>query len=116
MPVSFPIYKMMTKGTGHEDSGLLCSKYRNLVFYIWNKKERVLFANKKVTHIKTARYSNKYKNCLQTDVIIQIINRMKYGGENKIRCSPAGNCIWCEILKQLTFTGFPRKIGIRRNG
>lgn len=75
-----------------------------------------LFADKKVTHIKTARYSNKYKNCLQTDVIIQIINRMKYGGENKTRRSPAGSCIWCEILKQLTVTGFPRKIGIRRNG
>lgn len=75
-----------------------------------------LFADKKVTHIKTARYSNKYENCLQTDVIIQIINRMKHNDENKIRCLPAGNGIWHEILKQLTFTGFPRKIGIRRNG
>lgn len=107
---------MMTKGTGHEDSGLLCSKYRNLVFYIWSKKDAFLFADKKVTNIKTARYSNKYENCLQTDVIIQIINRMKYGGENKIKCLSAGNCIWHEILKQLTSTGFPRKIGIRRNG
>lgn len=75
-----------------------------------------LFADKKVTYIKTARYSNKYENCLQTDVIVQIINRMKYGGENKIKCLSARSCIWHEILKQLTFTGFPRKIGIRRNG